>query len=453
MKIFYKLFCLIILTSAVLFSAKKMHRSYLLKKMHALHTVTVQGEEGFLEANNWLTLCESLAITSVIRYQPFLPKLGKTFLTKIQAPEGWIIELLNQEFSFYRSLQPSELISSFSHFLTQINKKGEGIVNTSLSRKRETLIDDCQCDNDYISQGLVRYKIDQGKLYVKNYGLSDRVIPFTIFLNHLHKHAPLPDIDFFLTLHDFVTTIDEQCVPILTFCKKKDQYSSILIPDCEMLRGYIKIDRVVDESGKKFPWDAKKEVAFWRGSTSNGCYNLPCWRSYPRSQLTFLSVKHPEEVDARFTRFIQGARDNPDFMSSQNLHGKKVKIGDSLRFKYLIDIDGNASTYSRFYWILRSNCLPFKQDSDFIQWYYGILRPYEHFVPFSKDCSDLTSQVNWARTHDDTAKQIAETSSYVAEKMLSTESAYVYLYCALMHYHHLFNSTKQECTMLKEGTE
>lgn len=441
MKNFPKFLFLSLLIFGLQFGAKKIHRFYLFKKIHALKTVSVQGEGGFVAVNQWLTLCERLNIRRVTRYQGFLPKLGPSFLNKIKAPEPWMLELLNKEFAFHLSLQPEELINSFSNFVSHVNKKG-GAKNKPLNRKKETLIDDCQCHNDYASQGLVRFKIDQGTLYVKNYGLSEKINPFTIFLNHLHKYIGLPDIDFFLDLNDFVTSIDEQYLPIFSFCKKKDQHFSILIPDCEILRGYNKIDKVLNESGDKFPWAMKKEISFWRGSTTNGLYNLPCWKSYPRSQLTFLSLEYPQDVDARFTRFIQGARDNPDFMSFQRIHGEKVSIGDSLCYKYLIDIDGNASTYSRFYWILRSNCLPLKQDSDFIQWYYGALKPYQHFVPFSDDCSDLISQIDWARTHDETAKQIAEESAYFAEKMLSTESAYLYLYFALMEYHNLFKNSK-----------
>ena len=253
----------------------------------------------------------------------------------------------------------------------------------------------------------------------------------------------MPDIDFFLTLNDFYEVNHGKHPPILSFCKKKEMCSSILIPDCEMLRGFKKIEHVLDENGRKFPWSDKLEKAFWRGSTTNGLYNLPVWTTYPRTQLTFLSSKYPEEINARFTKFIQGATLNPEFMSRKDLHGNKVSIGDSLRYKYLIDIDGNASTYSRFYWILRSNSLPLKQTSDFIQWYYGALQPYKHFIPFNRDCSDLVSKVYWARVHDKEVKEIAETSAYFAKHMLSTENAYVYLYLTLIRYFSLFQNQEQ----------
>lgn len=436
----FKIMFLIILILSFVFIGKKIYQSHLLKKLHALQTVTLEGEQGFLEVNRWLTLCEDVSLKNVTKYQTFLPKLGQMFLDKTQSPEDWMVELINQEFSFYKLFQKSELISSFSHFLDQINQKGLETVKVPLCRKKETVIDDCLCDNGYISQGLVRYKIDQGKLYVKNYSFSERIIPFTIFLNHLHQFIPLPDMDFFLTLNDFYEMSSEKLVPILSFCRKKQQYTSILIPDCEMLRGYNKTDKVLDKKGKKNSWNCKLEKAFWRGSTSNGLYNLSAWRNYPRAQLTFLSLKYPEEIDARFTKFIQGADQNPDFMQCKEIQSKKVKIANSLRYKYLIDIDGNASTYSRFYWILRSNCLPLKQDSDFIQWYYGMLKPYEHFIPIREDCSDLVSQVHWARGHDEEVKQIAEKSAYLAKHRLSTENAYVYLYLTLIKYYDLFKS-------------
>ena len=137
MRFFFRLICVIILTSALFVSGKKIHKSYLLKKLNKLQTVTLEGEEGFLEVNQWLILCNNLSLKNVTKYQTSLPKLEKTFLTKIQSPENWMKELLDQEFIFYKSVLRKDLIDSFLSFLSKINKKGDGTVNVSLRQRKE----------------------------------------------------------------------------------------------------------------------------------------------------------------------------------------------------------------------------------------------------------------------------------------------------------------------------
>jgi len=56
-----------------------------------------------------------------------------------------------------------------------------------------------------------------------------------------------------------------------------------------------------------------------------------------------------------------------------------------VKYKYLLDIDGNTCTWPHCYELLLSNSVMFKQESKDIQWFYRGILPYEHYVPISND--------------------------------------------------------------------
>ena len=42
-----------------------------------------------------------------------------------------------------------------------------------------------------------------------------------------------------------------------------------------------------------------------------------------------------------------------------------------------------------------------KQDSHFYEYFYKDLKPYEHYIPFKRDLSDLNEKLQWAKDHDE----------------------------------------------------
>lgn len=246
------------------------------------------------------------------------------------------------------------------------------------------------------------------------------------------REIPLPDIDLICCLND-AWDLGMTSVPVLVFAKNKKE-NHVLIPDFEIIKGYGKINHAIDEAVSKYPWVKKKEVAFWRGSTSGGDFSKRKWRNFPRSRLVFLSLHHPQQIDARFTNLCQGAENNREIVAMRKLMGKIVSQGESLRYKYLVDVDGNSCGYERPYWTLLSNCVVLKQTSDNIQWYYRILKPYKHYIPIANDCSDLLEKIEWAKSHDAEAKQIADRGTQLVRENLQIEHAYAYLYLLLTTY-------------------
>ena len=452
-------------------SIKKIYKEIYKRELKGLKSIALDGEEGFVDVTQWLSFNKRAGIKSVIKYTEHLPLLDKSFFTKVKSPSAWMIESIQENFSPFKTLEKDAIASqpplflkwvqdnhperffSYCQFVKNYRKdaplKNQGREAECFVHYRTNASKDQFNSSGLIPQALsflmlIKYKIRGGRLYVNNYSLkSQRIKPLNVILNHLTQTLLLPDMEFFVSAHDScdIDTIEafvEKSLPIFTFSKIKNYTIPVLIPDPEMLLGYKEIDGILDAHEKDIPWRLKIEKAFWRGGTSGGSFDSPNWSLFPRSKLVYQSLKCPDEADSRFSQFVQGASANSEFLSKPELYGNVVSIKDSLKYKYLIDVDGNACTYSRFYWILRSKSVPFKHKSSYVQWYYSALKPFEHFVPIKEDFSDLAEQVKWARAHDNEVKKIAENSSDFAKQQLRTEDAYVYLYLSLVKYYSLF---------------
>jgi hypothetical protein len=203
-----------------------------------------------------------------------------------------------------------------------------------------------------------------------------------------------------------------------------------------MMDGYIYYLPHLDSLFANEPaWEKKWSNAIWRGSTTGGTYTFDNWWQFPRSRLVLYSLAHPNVVDARFTGSFWQCEDGvAQLLQQKGLVGSYVPIADHLRYRYLIDIDGNSCTWSRFYWILRSQSVPLKITSKDIQWYYGGLEPWYHYVPVLNDFSDLEQQVEYLRNNDAHAREIAQNGREFALTYLTHEMALQYMYFSLLEY-------------------
>ncbi len=166
-------------------------------------------------------------------------------------------------------------------------------------------------------------------------------------LNNILNITQLPDMSFLVHLGDAYTSrAEKHNIPVFVFSKLVSQNNVIVMPDFEMFSVDLDLWQPVLEYSTTFDWDSKASIAFWRGSTTSGDYSLSTWRNHPRSKL-ILHTSQSAIVNAAFTNYVQGAENNNDFLHCMGRCKPAVPIKKHLIFKYLIDIDGNASTYSR----------------------------------------------------------------------------------------------------------
>jgi hypothetical protein len=75
-----------------------------------------------------------------------------------------------------------------------------------------------------------------------------------------------------------------------------------------------------------------------------------------------------------------------------------------------------------------------KVSSDFTQWYYKALAPYENYIPIHQDLSDLEEVFTWLSTHDEDAYSIAMKGQQLGKEIFSDDSVELYVYKLLLAY-------------------
>lgn len=160
-------------------------------------------------------------------------------------------------------------------------------------------------------------------------------------------------------------------------------------------------------------WSDRSSVLLWRGATTgSGVFD-------PQ-----LAIERPELVAQRMHACsrLQGVADtdvkfayssHPDIpieaLQRFGLRGAQIEESSWVTRKYALDIDGNSNSWQNLIVRLHLGCCVLKVASryGFRQWYYDRLKPWEHYVPVASDLSDLMERIEWVRTNDREAGEIA----------------------------------------------
>lgn len=257
---------------------------------------------------------------------------------------------------------------------------------------------------------------------------------FIDFFNQMKEVYSLPPVDFIISLDDACPTLPVQGAPAFCITKEKGRNGVILIPEVWTCRdGYY---HYLKEKGMEIPWDSRIPLAFWRGHTTGGDYTVETWEHRPRSQLALLSQKNPRHLDCALVSFIQGTQEAEMLMRKARLFKDGCDATIQMRYRYLIAIDGHTSA-SAFKWELFTGSLVFRNDSEWEEWFSNAIIPYEHYIPYKLNLSDLIHQIDWARNNDEAARKIALQGQLFAEQNLTTGSVLLYAYKTLVAYSQL----------------
>lgn len=238
---------------------------------------------------------------------------------------------------------------------------------------------------------------------------------------------PLPDVELLINADDYgrVSLRDskEQLLPLLSITKKLGHGADILYPTghytipSETARD---VTYYLGEHPASHPylynstWEAKKEVAFFRGR--------PNTHSRSRLAIPRLALGSPSRAalldvalvwyEAAHDWFVHTGGEPP-----LGAPVKPVRWREHLGHKYLLNLDGHSYAH-RLLRILSTNSVVLKEESLEVEFYYHLLRPYVHYVPFyisvnkhSYKMADvrtnLTETIQWARAHDAECRAIA----------------------------------------------
>ncbi|KAJ7229839.1 glycosyl transferase family 90-domain-containing protein [Mycena pura] len=192
------------------------------------------------------------------------------------------------------------------------------------------------------------------------------------------------------------------------------------------------------------PWEAKKDLAYWRGMSNGGMIIGSNYHHFARFRLMDISRARPDLIDAKITLFAETlcaeGCDRAAVVAEYNITGSGEAREELYRYKYAIDVDG--TTFSgRFLGLLRSGSLVLKS-TVFEEYFNDWLRPFEHFVPILPDLSDLAEKIQWANAHPDEARLIQQRGLEVARRVITDNQNDCYFFAVLVEWAQLLEYAK-----------
>lgn len=220
-------------------------------------------------------------------------------------------------------------------------------------------------------------------------------------------------------------------------------FLTVTTDDWEILSGDVNIsEKPIDrysninyEKYKNIRWRDKKNVAFFRGSSTQGS----SLETNQRLKLAKISYEYnnnstePKEGSilnsAIVTYNIRDKKTGPDapvtFTKREKVGvplGKFVPMSEQAKYKYILSLSGHSAP-ARFMYLMKMKVLILKVESlrpetDEL-WFYPLLKPYEDFIPIKKDLSDLFEKIEWCINHDEECKKIAKNAYKKFRTLLS----------------------------------
>lgn len=236
---------------------------------------------------------------------------------------------------------------------------------------------------------------------------------------------------------------------------KISSFNDILYPSPWYWSGKVPYDESTDVA-----WVKKKDQMYWRGSTTGGFSRDGSWRRQHRQRLVHKinsndqakilvdrgdgrnedwQIKEvprsdfKELFDVHFSHVGQCDPQDCDAQKEFFQIKRKAKQDDAWKYKYLIDIDGNAFS-GRFYAFLKSKSLVYKL-ALFREWHEEWLKPWVHFIPMTLRGEEWVEAVKWFASEDlgrKEAHRIALQGKEWANKILRNEDLEVWLFRLLL---------------------
>lgn len=163
----------------------------------------------------------------------------------------------------------------------------------------------------------------------------------------------------------------------------------------------------------KLAWADRSDDITWRGTSSGiGTFDPVLGAQHPnlaaqRLEL-ILAARHVPGVDVGLANYRRDEL-RPELLVQTGVLKQPIDESSWASRKFAIDVDGQTNTWSNLIIRMLLGCCVLKLDSKygFRQWYYDRLKPWEHYVPVRADASDLGERVEWVRSNDAQAAQIA----------------------------------------------
>jgi len=118
---------------------------------------------------------------------------------------------------------------------------------------------------------------------------------------------------------------------------------------------------------------------------------------------------------------------NSDAVPKNNIDAPDwIDRSEMITYKYILDIDGNASTWDATAWKLNSGSVIIKAASQWKQWFYEFYKPWTHYVPVKDDFSDIQTQYTWCENNQDKCLEMIKNCKALFQKAYRLSNVIAY---------------------------
>lgn len=193
---------------------------------------------------------------------------------------------------------------------------------------------------------------------------------------------------------------------------------------------YLPLDDSFFENGiipyfpevKFIKWKYRNNDLIWRGGCSGEGGNQS------------LRVRFVKELfgypNAEKVRLSNWWSENKNIPKEWMTH--RIQYEEFMKYKIFFIVDGNCIA-SNHMWGFATGCIPFII-SNSTCWFLHLAIPYVHYIPIQHDLSNLKKEIEWVKSHDREAEQIARNAYEFARFIFSSDFQKFYIEEELKQY-------------------
>lgn len=179
---------------------------------------------------------------------------------------------------------------------------------------------------------------------------------------------------------------------------------------------------------KHYKWVDKKKKAVFRGQYCHQTWKLgeytkkeaATWKEVNRGVLHEICASRPDIFDVGFHRIGQNKFDEEiptvDF----------IDFKDQQEYKYMICMGTNANWAERLRNHLFSNSILLKHEAECMEWFYYLMKPWEHYIPVSIQLDNLIENTEWAINNDAVCKKMVSKMNQFALEYINEETMFYF---------------------------
>jgi len=277
--------------------------------------------------------------------------------------------------------------------------------------------------NDELDNLNLYIKFDKNNLYTSNQEYKQK----DIYINMLNEQiCPLLNLSqpmiLKINFHDYHETEG-----VLTFGSNINS-KSVLIPDLYQIKNYSQSLHFSDNDNVNF-LDKKSKIVFGGSSTGNEFeldknvrLNTCIWSIKDRWAQINTVFKITSLVQISIQKMSEYLISNKCKLSQ--IYSENISIKEQLKYRYILSIDGNTWSWDRPVWVMNSNSLLFKYESNNVGWYYPILEENKHYVNVNKH--NLENKFNFFENNNNQAQEIIRNSNKFVEDYCKSKAWILY---------------------------